>query len=89
MHMYAKCDCNLPCGSRVMIIIINLPRMEGWTDSHSDYSADKRVVQYTILLLFIICTLYNNIHCDILNVRRENQFTYNAQQHNQNETSVL
>ena len=38
MHMYAKFDQNTICGSRGMDIY-------GRTDSHSDYSADPRVVQ--------------------------------------------
>ena len=42
MHMYAKCDKNIPCGSRVMKIFTNWLQ----TDSHSYYSADPRVMQF-------------------------------------------
>ena len=67
MHMYTKCDQNIPCGSRVMNIFTNCywmdGRTDGWmnrqtyrrTDSHSDYSADPRVVQFQSLVgLFIV-----------------------------------
>ena len=43
MHVYAKCDQNISCGSRVMTIFTNWPRMDGHTNS--DYRADQRVVQ--------------------------------------------
>ena len=43
MHLYAKLDQNIPCGSRVMSI---LQTAKGRTDSHSDYSADPRVVRF-------------------------------------------
>ena len=42
MHMYAKCDKNIPCVSRVMNILIR----DGGMDSHSGYSAYPEVVQY-------------------------------------------
>ena len=45
MHLNADFDQNIPCGSRVMSIFTNLPRADGRTDSHRDYSADPRVVQ--------------------------------------------
>ena len=52
MYMCTKCDQNIPCGSRVMSIFTNLPRMDGQmdggTDSHNDYSADPSVMQYAI-----------------------------------------
>ena len=46
MHMYAKCDQIISCGSRDMNISLTANgRMDGWTDSHSDFNADPRVVQ--------------------------------------------
>ena len=42
MHVYAHCDQDIPCGSRVISISLT---DHGRTDSHSDYSADLRVVQ--------------------------------------------
>ena len=44
MHMYAKCDQNIPCGPSVTGNFTNCLRTD--SDSHSDYSADLRVVQY-------------------------------------------
>ena len=45
--MHAKCDQNIPRGSRVMNIFTNCQR----TDSHSDYIAGPMVVQYTSFML--------------------------------------
>ena len=42
MHLYAKFDQNIPCCSRVMSILL---ADHGRSDSHSDFSADQRVVQ--------------------------------------------
>ena len=51
MHVYAKCDQHISCGSRVMNISLTA---SGRTDSHSDYSADPRVVQSYLLIIWII-----------------------------------
>ena len=40
MHLYAKFDQNIPACSRAFLLTDH-----GWTDSHSDYSGDPRVVQ--------------------------------------------
>ena len=42
MHMNAKFVQNLPCGSRVMNILLAANRR---TDSHNEYSEDPRAVQ--------------------------------------------
>ena len=42
MHKYAKFDQNIPCGSRVLSILLTA---NGGTDSHSDYSAHMWIVQ--------------------------------------------
>ena len=39
MHMYAKCNKNIPCGSTDRLT-------DRWTDSYSDYCADPRVVKF-------------------------------------------
>ena len=48
--MYAKCDKNIPCGSRAMNISLT---GNGRTDSHSDYSAEPLVEQYMVLQTFL------------------------------------
>ena len=50
MHLYAKLEKNIPCGSRVMSIFTNYYWTDGQIDSHSDYSADPRVVQFITLM---------------------------------------
>ena len=42
MHMHTHCDQDKQCGSRVISISLT---DHGRRDSHSDYSADLRVVQ--------------------------------------------
>ena len=48
--MYATCDKNIPCGSRVMNVLLTGNvwtdgRTDRQTDSHSDYSTDPMVVK--------------------------------------------
>ena len=43
VHLFAKCDQNMPCRSRVMSFFSLTGN--GRKDSHSDYSAHPRVVQ--------------------------------------------
>ena len=55
MHTYAKFYQNISCGSKVLSMFTKW----GWTDSHSAYSADSRVVQLvSIVKQVCVCFLH-------------------------------
>ena len=69
MYKYVKLDQNIPCGSRVMSLLTNLPRLAGLMLSKA--SSMKRLLRMTVVIQCrhaLVCKIDQNIPWVVANL---------------------